>query len=165
MYHPNLSALRTLLSGISLPKTDEEGGGVIVAVTAPPPAADPSPVWTTRLASLSKMQGDGKIVPTISGMLFVACNPSSPVCTESCSFHHSGDGTPSFGFACYFLVLLVSVRDCILEYIILDVFQFHDRSLLQSYNHILSYCSVTSQWKQKEDFLVGFVKYVSKIHF
>lgn len=78
MYHPNLSALRTLLSGISLPKTDEEGSGVIVAVTAPPPAADPSPVWINRLASLSKMQGDGKIVPTISGMLFVTCNPSSP---------------------------------------------------------------------------------------
>lgn len=78
MYHPNLSALRTLLSGISLPKTDEEGGGVIVAVTAPPPAADPSPVWTTRLASLSKMQGDGKIVPTFSGILFSACNPTSP---------------------------------------------------------------------------------------
>ena len=48
--------------------------------------------------------------------------------------------TPSFGFSCYFLVMLVSVPDCILEYIILAVFQIHDRSLLQSYNHILSYC-------------------------
>jgi hypothetical protein len=34
-------------------------------------------VWTPRLASLSKMQGDGKIEPTISGMMLVACNPSS----------------------------------------------------------------------------------------
>jgi hypothetical protein len=62
MYHPNLPSLRTLLSGISLPKTDEEGGEIIVAMAAPPPAADPSPAWTPRLASLSKMQGDGKIV-------------------------------------------------------------------------------------------------------
>ncbi|PNF16802.1 hypothetical protein B7P43_G18054 [Cryptotermes secundus] len=58
IFHPNLPSLRTLLSGISLPKTDEEGGEIIVAVAAPPPAADPSPVWTPRLASLSKMQGD-----------------------------------------------------------------------------------------------------------
>jgi hypothetical protein len=60
--------LRTLLSGISLPKTDEEGGEIIVAVAAPPPAADPSPLWTARLASLNKMQGDGKIIVIMSGM-------------------------------------------------------------------------------------------------
>lgn len=71
MFHPNLPSLRTLLSGISLPKTDEEGGEIIVAVAAPPPAADPSPVWTPRLASLSKMQGDGKILVITSGLSVV----------------------------------------------------------------------------------------------
>ena len=60
MYHPNLPSLRTLLSGISLPKTDDEGGEIIVAVTAPPPAPDPAPAWAPRLASLNKMQGDGE---------------------------------------------------------------------------------------------------------
>jgi proline racemase len=71
MFHPNLPSLRTLLSGISLPKTDEEGGEVIIAVAAAPTAADPSPLWTSRLASLNKMQGDGKIVVIISGMFLV----------------------------------------------------------------------------------------------
>jgi hypothetical protein len=70
MFHPNLPSLRTLLSGITLPKTDEEGGEIIVAVAAPTPAADPSPVWTSRLASLNKLQGDGKTVVIISGMFF-----------------------------------------------------------------------------------------------
>ena len=60
MYHPNLSSLRTLLSGISLPKTDEEGGEIIIAVAAPPPASDQTPSWAPRLASLNKMQGDGE---------------------------------------------------------------------------------------------------------
>ncbi|XP_021917589.1 integrator complex subunit 1 [Zootermopsis nevadensis] len=58
MYHQNLPSLRALLSGISLPKTDDEGDEVIVAVAAPPITADPSPAWTPRLASLNKMQGD-----------------------------------------------------------------------------------------------------------
>jgi hypothetical protein len=71
MYHPNLPSLRSLLSGISLPKTDEEGGEIIVAMAAPPPAADPSPVWTPRLASLSKMQGDGKIIVIMSSLSVV----------------------------------------------------------------------------------------------
>jgi hypothetical protein len=66
MFHPNLPTLHTLLSGISLPKTDEEGGEVIVAVASPPTAADPSPAWTPRLASLNKMQGDDKTVVMIS---------------------------------------------------------------------------------------------------
>jgi hypothetical protein len=70
MYHPNLPSLRTLLSGISLPKTDEEGGEIVVAMAAPPPAADPSPAWAPRLASLSKMQGEVKIVVMLV-MLFL----------------------------------------------------------------------------------------------
>lgn len=67
MYHQNLPSLRALLSGISLPKTDDEGDEVIVAVAAPPITADPSPAWTPRLASLNKMQGDGNIAVVISG--------------------------------------------------------------------------------------------------
>ncbi|XP_069674723.1 integrator complex subunit 1 isoform X2 [Periplaneta americana] len=58
MYHPNLPSLRTLLSGITLPKTDEEGGEIIVAMAAPPPSTEPPPLWTSRLASMNKMQGD-----------------------------------------------------------------------------------------------------------
>ncbi|XP_067009610.2 integrator complex subunit 1 [Anabrus simplex] len=56
--HPNLAPLRSLLAGISIPKSDEEGGEVLVAVAAPPPPVDPSPNLVPMLAALSKPQGD-----------------------------------------------------------------------------------------------------------
>nr|CAD7438682.1 unnamed protein product [Timema bartmani] len=55
--HPNLPSLRGLLSGISLPRTDEEEGEMLMAVAAPPPT-ESLPHYGPLRATLMKIQGD-----------------------------------------------------------------------------------------------------------
>lgn len=60
MHYPNLISLRTLVSGIPLPREGEDIEEILVTIppTAPPPEAVIPQHWPTLLATLSKLHGE-----------------------------------------------------------------------------------------------------------
>lgn len=66
LQNPGLASLRTLLSGIPVPREgeDEDGEELIVAIVPPPPPPEPtiSQHWSSLLATLNKLHGEGMIL-------------------------------------------------------------------------------------------------------
>lgn len=58
--HPGLVSLRTLVSGIPVPREGEDGEEVLIAVAPTPPPSEPiiPQHWPSLLATLSKLHGD-----------------------------------------------------------------------------------------------------------
>jgi len=58
--HPNLIALRTLVSGIPMPR-DGEDTDILIAIAPSPPSSEPiiPQHWQSLLSTLTKMHGEG----------------------------------------------------------------------------------------------------------
>lgn len=67
VHYPNLVTLRTLVSGIPVPREGEDVEEVLITVPpTPPPTESIIPQhWQSLLTTLSKLQGEGTLIQYI----------------------------------------------------------------------------------------------------